>query len=311
MAIVTSDFLAGVITNFRALFAADFQAAQALQGWQRLAQQVRSTGEVNTYNWFGTVPKMQEVTHGQPPMQGLNSYNFSITNKAFQAVLEVERAALERDQLNLLRPRINQLAQEAARHPGELIFNDLVKDNANAFDGSAFFADTRTIGGSANIDNLLAGTGTTVALFQTDLGEAQEAMRLFQDDQGRPMNSIGNVIMVPANLVQTAWQALNANQGSILNPVLPATADGVLGQAGYQIVINPFLTDTNDWYLFHVGPGEDKPFIYQEEKAPELTGETNSNSAWVIQNQTFLYSVYARYNVGFTDPRFGVKIVNV
>ena len=310
MSIVTSDFLAGVLTNFRALFTADFGAAQALQGWQRLALRVPSTGELNTYNWFGTVPKMEDVTKGSPSLQGLKPFNFSITNKAYQAVIEVRQEAFERDQLGLIRPRINQLAQESARHPGELIYDSLIRANANAFDGAAFFADNRVIGDSANIDNLLAGSGITAALFQADLASAQAAMRKFQDDKGRPMNLVGNVIMVPAELAQIAWQALNANQGTILNPVIPATADGILSQVGYLVAVNPFLTDPTDWYLFHIGGGEDKPFIWQVEKDPELSGSVNPNDPDFIQFHRVLYSVYARYDVGFTDPRYGVKTVN-
>lgn len=310
MAIVTSDFLSGIRTNFQALFTQSFNAAMALQGWQRLANRVPSNGELNTYNWFGTVPKMIEVTHGQPELQGLAAYNFSITNREYQAVIEVRRAAIERDQLNLITPRVRQLGGEAARHPGELIFDTLIRANANAYDGSAFFADTRVIGNSANIDNQIAGTGTTVAQFQADLAAAQAQMRLFEDDQARPMNLVGNVIMVPPALIQVAWQALNANQGSVLNPVVPATADGILSAAGYLVVSNPFLTDTNDWYLFHIGPGEDRPFIWQVEKAPEITADTNPNSAYAIEHNAYLYSVYGRYYVGLTDPRFGVLTTN-
>lgn len=309
MAIVTSDFLNNVLTNFKALFASDFLAAQALQGWQQLANRVPSNGDQNIYNWYGTVPKMVDVTHGSVEFAGLKYYNFTISNLEYQNGILVERTVFERDNLNLVRPKINQLALEAARHPGELILN-LVLNNSNAYDGAAFFADTRTIGDSANIDNQLAGTGTTVAQFQADLAAARSAMRKFQDDKGRPMNLIGNVIMVPPELEQLAWQSLNANQGSLNQPVVPASKNGILEAGGYIVVANPFLTDPNNWYLFHVGPGEDKPFIWQVEKDPELQSETNPNSAFVIENRKFMYSAYARYNVGFTDPRFGVLTTN-
>lgn len=310
MAVVTSDFLSGLRTQFEAMFKMDFNAAMGLQGWTKLVNRVGSKGEQNTYNWFGTVPKVEKVTHGAGTISSLRPSNFTVLNEEWQAIIEVERAAIERDRLDLIGPRISQLAQELARHPGELVYDGLVRANATAFDGAAFFADSRTIGDSANIDNLSAGTGTTVAQFQADLASGQATMRKFQDDRGRPMNLVGNVIMVPPELIQLAWQALNANQGSVLNPVVPATQDGILLQVGYMVVSNPYLTDPNDWYLFHVGPGEDRPFVWQVEKEPEITADTNPNSAEVIKTRKFLYSAYARYNVAFTDPRFGVKIVN-
>lgn len=309
MAVVTSDFLAGVLSNFRALFNRDFAAATGLQEWRDLTATITSTGEDNQYTWFGTVPQMADVTHGGVVKHGLPRFNFTITNLEYQAAIEVERAALERDRLNLITPRIGQMAQEAARHPGQLIYN-LFETPGNAFDGVAFFANTRTIGDSANIDNILAGTGTTIAQIQADLAAARSAMRLFQDDKGRPMNLIGNTIVCHPDLEQTMFQALNANQGTINQPVLPA-GEPATRQRGYVVIANPYLTDVNDWYLLHIGGPDRRPFIYQTEKRPELTSDTDPNSRAVIEERTFLYSVYGRYAVGVTDPRFAIRTTNV
>ena len=242
--------------------------------------------------------------------EGLLPDNFSITNSEYQVAIEVERAALERDQLGLITPRIQQLGQEAARHPGQLIFQHVL-NNDNAFDGASFFGDTRVIGASANIDNQLAGTGVTVAQIQTDLGVAVSAMRLFQDDHGRPMNLRGNVIMVPAELEQPMWQALNRSTGDGVNaPAQPVSDNGLWQASGYNVAVNPYLTDVNDWYLFHVGGGMMKPFIWQVEKTPVLESDTNPNDRNTILARTFVYSVYGRYATGMTDPRLGVLTTN-
>lgn len=309
MAVVTSDFLEGVLTSFRALFARDFSAAEALQGWSDLAIKMDSEGEINTYEWFGTVPVMQDVTNDIVAIKGLSEYNFSIRNREYQSAIEVARAALERDRLNLVTPRISQLAGEAARHPGQLIF-DLFATPGNAFDGVAFFADTRVIGSSANIDNLLAGTGVTVAAFQTDLAAARAAMRLFQDDNGRALNIVGNTIVIPAGLEQVAWQALNVDQSGLLDrSVMPVSESGVMKGRGYTVIVNPFLTDATDWYLLHNGGPTMRPFVFQEEKSPVLESDTNPNSRENIVKRKFLYSVYGRYAVGVTDPRLAIKTV--
>lgn len=309
MAVVTSDFLAGILTNFRALFQNDFQAAMALQGWRDLAVFMPSNLESNTYTWFGTVPVMEDVTHGRAARESLPRYSFVITNNEYQSIIEVERAALERDQLNLIRPRITQMGQEAARHPGQLILQ-LPLSPGNAFDGVAFFSDTRVIGSSANIDNIATGTGTTVAQIQTDLATVRGTMRKFQDDRGRPMNLIGNVIMCPTELEQAFWQALNVSQGQLTNPTLPASQNGVWSAGGYLVIPNPYLTDANDWYLLHNGGPTQRPFVWQEEKSPELLGGTNPNEQIVIETRKFLYSVNYRGNVGVTDPRFAIKVTN-
>ena len=310
MPIVTSDFLSGVRTNFRALYAREFAAAMGLQGWQALALRVPSDTETESYNWFGTVPKMKDVTHDTVDLAGLRSDNFSLTNSRYQAAIEVKREALERDKLGLIAPRIAQMSQEAARHPGELIFKHVLNNN-NAFDGAAFFGDARTIGNSASIDNDLAGTGTTVEKITTDLGVAVAEMRVFEDDQGRAMNLRGNTIMVPPELEMPMWQTLNRSGGDGVNaPVIPVSANGVWSASGYAVAVNPFLTDPNDWYLFHVGNGERKPFIFQEEKSPALEADTNPNSREAILSGTFVYSVDGRYATAMTDPRLGIKTTN-
>ncbi len=310
MSIVSSDFLQGVLTNYRALFAREFSAAQALQGWQQLTIKMDSDGATNEYTWFGTVPRMEDVSSDQVSLRGLEAYDFSIRNRPYQAAIEVDREAFERDQLNLITPRIQQLAGEAARHPGNLIF-DLFEGNPDAFDDTAFFATTRTIGDSDNIDNLLNGNGVTVADIQADLATARTTMRQYQDDRGRPLNSVGNVIVIPAELEQPMWQALNVGAAGLQDrQVIPSTANGILNASGYTIIVNPYLTDVDDWYLLHVGGPAMRPFVWQEEKKPVLESDTNPNSRENILKRKYVYSVYGRYAVGVTDPRLAVKTVN-
>lgn len=311
MAIVNSDYLSGVLETFRAMFEENFEAAAGQEMFlTNLAMRVPSDGEQNTYTWFGTVPVMQDVTHGTVNLEGLNRYNFTIENLEFQNAIEVERVVMERDRLGLIRPRINQLSLEAARHPAQLLM-DLFETPGNAYDATAFFSNTRTIGASANIDNILAGSGTSVANFQTDLGTARGQMRDFQDDQGRPMNLIGNTIVIPSGLEQVVWQALNRDQGDgAISPAMPADFGNGSVMSGYRVFVNPYLTDADDWYLLHAGGEGERPFVFQEEKPVEFMGDDDINTRDFITKRTFVYSAYGRYNVGVADPRYAVKTTN-
>jgi phage major head subunit gpT-like protein len=304
---VTPELVTGALTTFRTIFNEAFDAASNLQPWRGIAMEVQSTGETETHHWLGTVPSMIDVTHDTLQVENLYAFDYSITNNTYKAAFEVPRSFFEDEKLGLVTPKIRQLAEEAARHPGQLIFQQVVT-NPLAFDGVAFIADTRTIGASANIDNQIAGTGTSVAQFQTDLAAATAQMMLFQDDRGRPMSGIGNVIMVPPALRQVAYQALNTNQAAALNQMV-APPTGVIGSnEGFQIVVNPYLTDTNDWYLLRVSGGF-APFIYQTRVAPTLEPLVEG-SANAILNDTFVYTVRARYNCGVGDPRHIVKTTN-
>lgn len=310
MAVVTSDFLAGVLTNFRVGFSQAFDAANNLQPWREIAMEVPSTSDIESHNWLGTVPQMVDVTKGELQVEGLHSFQYNIQNRTFKSAIEVKRATFEDDRLGTVRPRLEQLGMEAARHPGQLLFQ-LFTSGGLAFDGVAFFADTRVIGRSANVDNQIAGGSdpTVAANFQAQLAAARAQMRLFQDDQGRPMNLVGNVIVIPAGLEQAVFQALNANQGSILNPAIPATADGSFQSSGYLVMVNPYLTDANDWYLLH-RDGMFRPFVYQTRIAPSLEGLSNPNTEEGIIRDRFIYTARARYEVGYGDPRYAVKVTN-
>jgi phage major head subunit gpT-like protein len=308
MGVVSSDVLAGVLTNFRTLFATDFEAAMAAQVWRQIAMQIPSKTKTETYNWLGTPPKMEDVTHDEPTLSGLHSFDYSLSNLLYKAAIEVERSMLEDDRLGMVLPRVRQLGSEAARHPGELLFQ-LFESNGNAFDGTAFFADTRVIGESANIDNINgAGTSGSVTEIKAALAWGRKQMRKFQDDRGRPMNLIPNVIVVPPDLEQLMFQALNTDQAALgTTPPVPATETGAWALAGYTVIVNPFLTSTVDWYMMHVGAAL-KPFIYQERIAPALEGITTPNTEAGVIRDKFVYSVRARYAVGYGDPRYAVMM---
>jgi phage major head subunit gpT-like protein len=307
MAIVSEDFLGSVLTNFQVGFGRAFDAAMNMQPWRELAMRIESNSDTESHNWLGTPPKMEDVSQTEGTVRGLYSFQYNLANREFQAILEVKRSTFADDKLGLIRPRLEQLGQEAARHPGELLFQ-LFTTNGNAFDNVAFFSDTRVIGESANIDNLAAGTGVTVAQFTTDLQTNRGTMRKYQDDMGRPMNLLPNLIVVPAELEGVAWAALNPGLGPTVPPI-PATATGAWESGGYLVMVNPFLTDVNDWYLMH-RDATFRPFVYQEREAPRLEGATDPNTEQGIIKRRFLYSAYARYEVGYGDPRYAIKIVN-
>lgn len=306
MAIVNSDFLNNVLTGFRLGFGRAFEAASNLQPWRSIAMETTSTGDTESYNWLGTPPIMVDVTQGEIQIEGAFPFQYNLQNRTYKSAIEVKRASFEDDKFGMIATEIRQLGLEAARHPGQLLFQ-LFTSGGLAFDGTAFFADTRVLGRSANIDNIQAGSGVTAAQIVADLGTNRGVMRLFQDDQGRPMNLTPNTIIVPAQLEGAMWQALNP--GVVTTPPIPATEDGSWMAGGYLVMVNPYLTDANDWYLL-ARNGEFRPFVYQERIAPTLEGITSPNSDEGVVRDRFIYSVRARYTVGYGDPRYAIRITN-
>ena len=102
-------------------------------------------------------------------LEGLAQHEYTIINKDWENTLAVDKNKLA-DNPGFITPRIKQLAFQAARHPNKLVINALVDGNVNlCYDGQAFFADAHPQEGSGvTFDNLLAGSGVTVANIQTD-----------------------------------------------------------------------------------------------------------------------------------------------
>ena len=86
MAIVNSDFLAGVLENFQATFNRRFPAAVANQLWPQLTMRVNSDTEQESHEWFGTVPPMRDRTQRRQRLdlgrQAVGSFGGGRTHRA-------------------------------------------------------------------------------------------------------------------------------------------------------------------------------------------------------------------------------------
>lgn len=304
MAVVSTDFLAGLLTNFHAIFESEFAAAEGAADWKKIATEFPSSTEKESYNWLGTVPIMSEWINERIP-RGLGAYNFEIVNKNFESTIEVDRNALEDDKYGMIMPRIRQLAQEAARYPDYLVFALLNAGHSTlAFDGTNFFADARTIGASANIDNLLAGAyAADAAKIRTGIAAAAVAMRRFEDDRSRPMNLEPDTIACAPEMEIPIRAALLP---SVVTGLRYAEADFVK-----QILVSPYLkegtTQGHDYYLLCCNRIV-KPLIFQMRKRPEFVAVDKPDSRSVFMRRQLYYGVDARFNVGFGDPRCAVKL---
>lgn len=296
----------------QALFVNEFAAAQAHEGVvDALATRTASRALIERHNFLGSVPKMRDTTYQPVVLEELNRYSLTIENREWTSALEIHRLSMETDQLGYLRPRIAQLAREAVRHDASLILENMASPG-NAFNGTSFFNDAHTIGDSGTVDNKIsvaAATGTvpTVQEFQTAVSDARARMREFNDDKGRPMGLMPNVVVVPAELETTAWLAINgAFSKDVIGPVVPATQNGILQGGGYTLIVNPYLTNAAICYFFHT-LGEVKPFITQTLVAPEMGMTSPGSDLWVVHNK-LVQAVRKVGNYGITDPRYAIEV---
>lgn len=303
MALVNASTLVALQQSFRALF---MQTAESIEPfWMKMAMEAPSGAALENYQWLGRVPAMKEWIDSKT-MEQLRGASYVITNKDWESTIEVDRNDIEDDALGMYRPRIAELASEAMRHPDELISTARRTGAATlCYDGQFFYDTDHAEGASGTLSNKLTGTGTTTAQITTDFFAALAAMRAFKDDQGKPyIRRTG-----PLNLLVVCPPALERPFRELATAILIGNNTNILNGT-FQYVIDPYLTDVNDWYIDYVGAPM-KPYILQMRKRPDFVSLEDPNSSdSVFLRKKFLYGVEARYNVGYGLWQYSVQTTN-
>ncbi|MBE3039941.1 MAG: Mu-like prophage major head subunit gpT family protein [Chloroflexi bacterium] len=287
---IANLMLPGLRTEFQKAY-----ATSPTPTYEQIATIIPSTLDTERYGWLGSVPKMREFL-AERQIKGLNNFDFSIKNKTWESTIGVERAAIEDDQTGALKLQVQTLAQEARRHPDELVMNLLINSYAAntqpitlCYDGLSLVhaAHLRPDGtnGQCNYFN--------VALSAATLKANISAMMNFKDDTGKPLNLIPDTLVVGPELMWTAMELLEM-PGVVT--ATPSLSSNVL-QGKLKLVVNPYLSGDYDVYWYTLCTSSIRPLIFQNRLAPEFTSmEAESESGFM--RDTYAYGVRARYNAG-------------
>jgi hypothetical protein len=283
-----------------------FEALEQLDGqtWiNRICNTFQSNQDTETYAGLGMVPQMREWI-GSKKAQSFNEFSVKITNRDFEATLEVANKDRRRDKTGQLRARIGELAQRAVSHDAVLL-SALIdggqstsislpggsKVTVQSYDGQALFSGSHKIGKTAlsnlmsiNLSSLQLGSSVGVgsptnpspAAIANVILQMLTQLYGFQDDQSQPMNEFARefIVMVPVGLSGAAVQAVKGQFLSLgyQNPLVSAIAPS-MGDLNFTVVPNPRLTKTDTLYLFRTD-GTFKPLIRQVEMiSPDSANE--------------------------------------
>ena len=179
MAVVTSALINALRTGFSKEFE-DAKSAAPTQ-WAAVATRVPSGNASNTYGWLGQFPKLSEWT-GQRAFKSIREYGYSVTNKLYEATVDIPRTAIEDDQIGVYAPLFREMGYAAATHPDEIVFG-LLRDGKTAacYDGKMFFTKDHPV--FQNVD----GTGTQSAAANLIEPETGAVAPWFLLDVSRPL----------------------------------------------------------------------------------------------------------------------------
>jgi phage major head subunit gpT-like protein len=240
-------------------------------GWaDAIGMRVKSNQETETYRWLGMTPALREWV-GDRKAKGIAVKSYTLTNKLYEATLEIPVDDLRRDKISALRIRIADLARRAAQHWEKLITEAIVA-NGLSYDGQNFFDTDHSEGASGTIINDVAAAQVSALNVTTAAAATREEMvdviigliqhlYGFKDDAGEPMNGGARqfMLMVPVNQYGAAVAAVTDRLTS------SGSTNPLIGQRfSVEVVVNPRLTSTTQIYLFRTDSSA-KPFILQSE----------------------------------------------
>lgn len=238
------------------------------ESWvSRYAMKVTSKQETENYGWLGMVPAMREWIGGRDPKK-LREFTFAISNKDYEATLEILVKEMRRDSSGQIKIRIGELARRCLSHPTKLLSTKIIDaESTVCYDGQYFFDTDHAEGASGTQDNdrtgaAATGTTPTVQEMRDAVMTCIQAILGFKDDQGEPMNEEARnfEVMVPIPYWGVAQSAvgLQVLGGGEVN-ILPSLKDFTI-----RVVPNARLTWTDKFAVFRTD-GDTKPFILQEE----------------------------------------------
>ena len=271
-------------------------------------EEVKSDSNLEQYVLFNHFGIIKEWTDSID-YSFLQDFDFTIKNKAWQNGFLVDRDTLDDSKKTLgssVEREINFSLNTWGNFPDKLVTELIVAGATGlAFDGVAFFAasrpDLQEVGGTA-INNIVTGTGVTVALVTADLASAMVAMRSWKAKNGDPFNYAPKFLaMIPAHL---EWVFKTIRDSiEIFNATTGASSTNIYKDS-FDYVVNDYLsTPDNDWYLMNTNTPF-KPFIYQIRKNPVFDMKDETDQKFIKYFST------ARMNVGYGNPVAIAKINN-
>lgn len=266
----------------------------------------QSNQESETYKWLGMSPQMREWIGGRQA-KGFRSDGVTITNKTYEATLEVLLDEIRRDKTGQVMVRVRELAQRTNSHWAKLLSELLIAGEATAcYDGQFFFDtdhsedDSGTQSNDIGLD-IATATAPTAGEAETAILNAMQQIIGFKDNQGEPMNEGAKAFlcMVPVPFMSSFAGAIGSeiivdSSTSRTNRIMTL---GSMGGFQVELAVNSRLTWTTKFALFRTD-AETKALIRQEEEGVTVDALAEGSEE-EFKNKRHLYGVKAIRNVGY------------
>lgn len=205
---------------------------QSTDKYQEFALGIGSLGLME--EWNGTVA-YEDFNKG---------YKKTYTQKKFSKGMQIDEEMVRYDQYNAIKKRTKALATSAhytRQIQGASVFN-------NAFAAGYTGADGVVLCGAhpySPSDATTQSNAGSTALSLTAVDATYVAMTNFTDDKGNMIAINPDTLIVPPSLRKTALEIV----GSDKDVETPASNKINVYKGDLKVIVLPFLTDTNNWFM--------------------------------------------------------------
>lgn len=228
------------------------------------------------------------VSYDEVYQQYDKTYSFTEYVRGFK----IQRRLADDDLYGIMNKKPMGLAVAARRtreKNGAATFNNSFTSTTGTGDGSSLVASDHSslTPGVADQSN----TGTS-ALSATAVESNRTSMVDFRDSEGEKISVIPDLLLVPRNLEQTAWEII-ASRGKVET----ANNNANFHFGKYKLAVWDFLTDSNNWWS--IDSNLMNMFLLWFDRIPLEFARDKDFDTYLAK-----YSSYMRYTQGFSDWRW-------
>jgi len=262
-----------------------------------------------TYAFLGQSPAMREWIGGRQA-KGLRGNSVTITNKHYEATLEIRKTDARRDKTAQIEARVNEFADRSLTHWASLLSTLILNAPSTVcYDGQYFFDTDHSEGDSGTQDNDITVdisalpaavhgvvTAPSVEEMQQTILRAIAQIMSFKDDRGEPMNENARefMVLVPTSLYLVAVAAVSALTTAALQQNLNPN---IIANLKVDVQMNARLTWTDSFAVFRTDSPV-KALIRQSEQDVELKAKAEG-SEFEFDNDAWQFGIDAWRNVGY------------
>ena len=222
-------------------------------------------------------------------------YESTFTHKEFALGTSIERKLWDDDQQGLIRRRATSLGDTfgvTRSYHAASLFNNAFSASYVGSDSVALCSASHPINkdkSTTYYDNL-----DTTPLSYSAVIAAIKAGAAMTNDRELPRPIMYDTILVPTALQDVAFEVTK----SVLKPDTANNNANFLNGKGLNIVIDPYLTDTNNWFMIDSAQAK-QHLLWFNRVLPEITMDPSSDYNLVAK-----YRGYMRYSFGWDDARW-------